>query len=284
MAVLPIAVAVCAAAVLSAKAHGGCGLGYATSRWLAGGLYLLALAFGLRLLWAALRLWRASRAATVSGAVGRLATRMPFAGGQDAYVLPVEEPLAYTAGLARPQVVVSRGLLDSLDGDERRALLAHELAHVRGGHQRMLFVGNVVADALGFLPPVRTAFASLRRQLEAAADARAAAAVGDPKVVARAIAKSALASAPAGASPLAAGSDICERLDRLAGARRPSPLASAAAAVGAALVATALIVSVCLAGHTGALLANALLCLALLAALALPPLVRGREAAAVSPL
>lgn len=282
VAVLPIALAVCAAVVLSAKAHGGCSLGYPASRWLAGGLYALALALVVRVLWVAARLLRVSRGAIVRGSAARLVGRIPLADGRVALVLPVEEPIAYSAGLGRPQVVVSSGLLDALEPRERGALLAHELAHARGGHPRMLFVGSVVAGALGFLPPVRRAFASLRRQLEAAADDGAVAAVGDPGVVARAIAKAALAGAPALAAPLTADCDLGERLDRLACARRPSPLATALAAGGGMLIASALIVSVCIAVHGGALAANFLLCLGALGALALPPLLRARETAAPS--
>ncbi len=141
----------------------------------------------------------------------------------------------------------------------------------------MLFVGNVVADAFGFLPLVRAAFASLRRQLEAAADDRAVAAVGDPDILVRAIAKAALYSTPAAVAPLAAGAEVSERLDRLARPRRSSRPASAVAALGGLLVALALVVSVCLAAHAGPLPAKSLLCVAALGTLTLPSLVGGRN-------
>lgn len=274
LAVLPIALAVCAAALLSSSTHGGSSLDRATSTWLATTLYLLALALGLRLLWVAGRIIRSSRAAAVRGATARLAERIPLASGDFAYVLPVAEPLAYTAGLARGQVVVSRGLLDLLTREERRALLAHELAHLRGGHQRMLLIAKIVADALGFLPPVRRAFFSLRRQLEAAADAHAVAAVGDPRVVACTVAKTVLAESPVAVAPAGGGSDLCYRLERLRNPPDRSRAATAVAATSGALVAAMLVVSVCLAIHAGLLLGNVALCLAALGAVTLPPLVR----------
>lgn len=208
VAVVPIALVVCAATVLSAADHADCGLGATASHRLARALYLVAAALGFRLIWVLLRLWRAGRAALVRGPAAQAAVPLLLHSERIALVLPLVEPVAYTAGLARPQVVVSRGLLSLLDPGERRALLAHELAHARGGHPRMLFVGAAVAEAYRFLAPVRSLFRSLRRQLEAAADEQALAAVGDRGILARAIAKAALAGAPGGAGALA-GASTC---------------------------------------------------------------------------
>ena len=280
VAMLPIALAVCAATILGAQPHGGCGLGAGASRGLSAALYALAAAVALRLAWVAVRKVRATRAVTVPGLVLRRVARLQPAAGRPVVVLPVDEPLAYAAGFGRGQVVVSRGLLDRLDAGERKALLAHELAHLRGGHQRMLLVGEVVVGAFGFLPPVRNAFASLRRALEMAADARAVEATGDPRLVARAIAKAALA-APVAVVPLAAQCDLRDRLERLLDPRPPSRRASAAVAAAGALVAGAVVLSLCLAVHAGALPLNLLACLGSLAVLALPPLVPSRGQASV---
>lgn len=272
--VLPIALAVCTATVLDHAACSRCGGAHGSSAWLVTGLYAFAAALSIRLAWTGLRLLRATRAARVSGPVGRVATRVDLHGAE-AFVLPVAEPVAYTVGLRRPHVVVSRGLLESLDRDERRALLAHELAHVRGGHQRMLFVAGVLGEALGFLPPLRALRMSLRRHLESAADAAAATAVGDRAVVARAIAKAALASAPAGTAAVAGAGDIGHRIERLTG-DKTSRTACVATATAALFAGGALVVAVCLATHAGLLLANIVLCIAALGAVALPALVRGR--------
>lgn len=278
LAVLPIALATCAATVMSARGHGDCRLSAATSHSLGTVLYVVAAGISLRLVWVGLRLWRASRAVLVRGAAARVVDRLPLEGGQAALVLPLAEPVAYTAGLARPQVVVSRGLLALLDEDERRALLAHEYAHAQSGHQRMLFVGGVVAHAFGFLAPVRRVFVSLRRSLEIAADDRALAVVGDPGVLARAIAKAALAAAPSSAIPHFGGSDLRVRLERLEHPDRSSRPATALAASGAMLTAIAVVVSACLAFHSGALLVGAAACLSGLGALVLPPLLRANAA------
>lgn len=275
-AVAPIAVTACAAAVLSTTAHGACGLGPSGSRWAAVGLYLLALAIALRLLWVASRIFRASRAALLRGPAALLAERIELPEGGEALVLPTGAPLAYTAGLGGGQIVVSRGLLDSLTRSERQALLAHELAHLRGRHQRMLFVGRVVAEAFPFLRPLQRVLASLRRELEAAADAEAAASVGDRVTAARAVAKAARAFAPA-ATAAAAGADLRDRLERLLQPSPRSRVASGAASATAALLAGAIVASVCTALHTGPTVAAVALCLSVLGAVALPPLVRGLE-------
>jgi Zn-dependent protease with chaperone function len=276
VAVLPIALLACAAAVMSAAGHAGCGLGPDTSFRLALGLDALAAALGLRLVWAGLRLWRAGRVALVRGTAASAAARYPLDDERVALLLPLAEPVAYTAGLARPQVVVSRGLLALLDAAERRALLAHELAHARGGHPRMLFVGATVAEAYGFLPPVRSLYASLRLHLEAAADDEACSAVGDRRTVARAIAKASLAAVPAGVPAPAAGAGLRRRLARLEDPEPVSRPATMFAASAVLLTAAAIALSACLAVHGGAPVVSAALCLGGLGALVLPPLLRVR--------
>lgn len=281
VAVLPIALTICAAQALAANDHGACGLGPGTSGWLSAGLYAVAAALGLRLAWVGIRLWRTSRAALVRTSARCVADRMPLEDGFAALVVPLTEPVAYTAGLSRPQIVISQGLLEILDRAERRALLAHELAHARSGHQRMLFVGGVVAEAFRFLPPVRKLFASLRRQLEAAADDQALASIRSPSVLAQAIAKAALAAAPVGASALAGGSELRYRLARLERRVEPSLAATLLASGGGAVVATAIMVSACLALHAGVLLASIALCLSGLGALTLPALIRRQRSLAL---
>ena len=88
-----------------------------------------------------------------------------------------------------------------------------------------------MTQAFGVLPPARRAFASLRRELEAAADQQAARAVGDPEIVARAIAKVGLAgTAPTPAAALADEADLAYRVGRLLG-RYPESRTRAAIAL-----------------------------------------------------
>ncbi|MER6047653.1 M56 family metallopeptidase [Streptomyces sp. BHT-5-2] len=123
--------------------------------------------------------------------------------GADPAVLPDDEPYAYAVpGIgarpgrpARPgRIAVSRGMLRSLDDDERRALFAHERAHLQGGHHRYLLAVRLAGCVNPLLLPLRSAVAF---SAERWADEEAAGAVGDRRLTARAVGKAALISRPA---------------------------------------------------------------------------------------
>lgn len=97
------------------------------------------------------------------------------------------------------QILVTVGMLRALDPAGRRALLAHERAHLTGHHHRQRAIVEIAAALNPMLIPVRAAVAYL---VERAADEHAATTVGDRRVAARALATAALAGvAPAGAQP-----------------------------------------------------------------------------------
>ncbi len=118
-------------------------------------------------------------------------------------------------GLRRGQVQVSRPLLAALPLAERRALLAHERAHLQGRHALLRAVVTVCArlhPALWRLP------ALLDTCCERAADERAAAVAGARSVVASAVARAALFSLPAAPAPAAAaftGASVAPRVEAL---------------------------------------------------------------------
>ncbi|MEU4998686.1 M56 family metallopeptidase [Streptomyces sp. NPDC021622] len=122
-------------------------------------------------------------------------------------VLNDDVPYAYAlpgglrGGRRGGRIVVSTGLLGGLQPPERRALFAHERAHLAARHHRFLLAAQLAARANPFLRPLRT---SLTFTTERWADEDAARAVRDRTVVARAIGKAALASGAgsgAGATP-----------------------------------------------------------------------------------
>ncbi|MER5687275.1 M56 family metallopeptidase [Streptomyces sp. NPDC002205] len=108
-------------------------------------------------------------------------------------VLPDTTPYAHTlpAGRSGGRILVSTGMLESLDSRERRALFAHERAHLFGRHHRYLLVAGLAARANPFLRPLRT---SVAYTVERWADEDAALRVGDRRVTARAVGKAALIS------------------------------------------------------------------------------------------
>jgi len=102
-------------------------------------------------------------------------------------------------------------------------VVAHELAHLRLRHHRLLRFAQIAPAALGrAAPAAQRAYTALARELEAIADEAAARTIADRRLVARALAKAALAT-PAAGPPLAFGDerDLAYRLDRLTTDRPP---------------------------------------------------------------
>ncbi|MFJ8113161.1 M56 family metallopeptidase [Streptomyces sp. NPDC096132] len=123
--------------------------------------------------------------------------------GTEVAVLPDAVPYAYAlpGGTRRDRIVVTTALLDSLRPAERRALFAHERAHLAARHHRHLLVVQLAARANPFLRPLCTA---VSYTTERWADEEAARAVGDRRTVARAIGKAALVSRGTPVATLAA--------------------------------------------------------------------------------
>ncbi|GAA4956537.1 M56 family metallopeptidase [Yinghuangia aomiensis] len=119
---------------------------------------------------------------------------LPDAGGL--VVIPDERPYAYALPGREPRVVATTAMLACLTRDERRALIAHEHAHLAGRHHVFLTVSRLAAVSHPLLRPLRTAIAYT---VERWADEDAAAAVGDRTVTARAVGKAALSAAKSGA-------------------------------------------------------------------------------------
>ncbi|MFI8962394.1 M56 family metallopeptidase [Streptomyces sp. NPDC053493] len=136
-------------------------------------------------------------------------------------VLPDPEPYAYALPGRRDRVVASTGMLAGLTSAERRALFAHERAHLNARHHRHLLVVHLAARANPFLRPLTTA---VTYTAERWADEEAAAVTGSRRTVARAIGKAALISrgGPAAATlpALAAAGPVPRRVAALL---RPAP-------------------------------------------------------------
>ena len=180
----------------------------------------LAGAYLLRLGWFAVAAARATSRLGASTALAAAEIPPVSSAAPVTHVLASPRPFAYTLGGRSGGVVVSRGLLRLLDEDERDAMLAHELAHLRLRHHRLLGFAQVVTATLGpVVPAVYQAAASLARELEVIADQAAAGEVGDRRVVARALAKAALAAAstpvPTTTPAFGGAGDLAYRLDRL---------------------------------------------------------------------
>lgn len=166
----------------------------------------------------------------------------PAKGAPGVLVVDAEEPLVYSVGGRGGQIVASTGLLAKLTSVERRVVFAHEAAHLRLRHHRLLWLADVAA----LNPLLRPLRARLRFALERAADEEAVRKVGDRALVAKTVARVALLSfgeAPSQALGMN-GSGVVDRVEALlAPAAVGAPTRAVVAAVGTVLVGTSLSLS-----------------------------------------
>lgn len=180
----------------------------------------------------ALRQLRAFRTARTQ------ADSRPTAG--DLCVIESPHPDAYALPGRPHRIVVTTAMLRSLGPDEREALFAHERAHNAGGHHRFLVAAELAAHCHPGLRPVRAAIALAA---ERAADEAAAVVVGDRRLIARAIARAALAtresrSARPDFAPAATAGPVPRRVAALLAAPPSHPRAASWIALLLAICAT----------------------------------------------
>jgi hypothetical protein len=134
---------------------------------------------------------RARRAAQVRAVVAAGGTSRP---GDPALLVEDDDLFAVATppGRGRPgRVVVSRGMWSALEDDERTAVVAHERAHLEGGHHRHLAVG---ALAIALNPLLAPWWGDLVYCAERCADEGAAHRLADRRLVARAVGRAALSA------------------------------------------------------------------------------------------
>jgi hypothetical protein len=124
------------------------------------------------------------------GTARRLRNAGPSAGG--VVVADWPEPLAIAVPGRPGEILLTTGMLRVLDADERRAVLAHERAHLAHRHHRAVLL---VGAAAAINPLLRPAHDAVTYLVERWADEEAASSVGDRDLVARAVARAALATA-----------------------------------------------------------------------------------------
>ncbi|MFD7606249.1 M56 family metallopeptidase [Streptomyces mirabilis] len=147
---------------------------------------LAGLLLGGALLTAARMLWRRGR--SIASAIWDAAC-MPTPNGL--VIVEDEAPDAYALPGLPGRVVVSTGMLRTLDKAEHDILLAHERAHLAAHHYLFVALAGLGAAANPLLRPFATA---VTYTVERWADEHAARATGDRRRVARAVGKAALAA------------------------------------------------------------------------------------------
>jgi Zn-dependent protease with chaperone function len=155
---------------------------------------------------------------------GRLRRISAMPGGE---LLVVADPRVDAFAVPGPRtgggrVVVTQGMLRTLDAGQRRALIAHERAHLRARHSVASSLAELAAAMNPLLVPVRQAIAFL---CERHADEDAVVVAGSRRLVAEAVSTAALArSTSTSASPLAPGFHQLSVADRVSALLIPEPV------------------------------------------------------------
>lgn len=160
-------------------------------------------------------------------------------------VIEDEQRFAYAVPTRAGCVVVSTGLLESLSPMERRAVFAHERAHLRLRHHRYLLAAELSRSVLPFIRPLTR---QLHHATERAADEAAVDAVaGERSIVATAIARAALGTPAIGTIPALGGGSVPRRLEALLWPEREAragAMTSMVAACGGLVIVGAMLVQV----------------------------------------
>jgi hypothetical protein len=84
----------------------------------------------------------------LNGAIGfsRILNRAAAKDGEGQYRVATDRPVAFAAGLFRPSVYLSRGLVDRLDSREIDIVVAHEQAHARRCDPALRFLASLFAS------------------------------------------------------------------------------------------------------------------------------------------
>lgn len=129
-----------------------------------------------------------------------------------------------TAGWLKPVILVPASLVTGMPADLLAALLAHELAHVRRHDYLVNLLQHAAEVLLFFHPSIWWLSRRLRIERERIADQMAAALIGGPMPLARALhALERANDAPAPVAPAARDGDLLDRIRRLV---RPDTLAA----------------------------------------------------------
>lgn len=151
---------------------------------------------------------------------GQLLVEADLAGASPLFLLPTKRPTAFCFGILRPRVVVSTGLLDRLDPEERSAVLWHEGYHARDRVPLKCLLARLAARTFFWVPLLRALLERYLLLKEIAADRAAVARAGLPALTA-ALAAAAREPTPAGAVGLT--ETAAARIERLLDPDAPLP-------------------------------------------------------------
>lgn len=155
---------------------------------------------------------------------------------------PVPAAFCIPGSRQSARIVLTRGALSLLTAEQVSATVAHEHAHLRFRHHRVIVLADVVTAAVGWSGALRNYAHQVRRLAEMAADDHAASGHGH-RTLASALLEMCTVpgNADADVLPAMTGSDPAERIRRLI-AGTPSPAGRVLPALAAGAVAALLVV------------------------------------------
>ena len=124
-------------------------------------------------------IWRGGRALWAARALLERCRPSPaVAGGEAVHIVDTAEPLVAVIGAWRPRIVATESVRAACDGEEFRAVLAHEAAHLAARDNLKLLLLTAAPDVLALTPLAATLLERWRAAAECEADRRATG--GDP--------------------------------------------------------------------------------------------------------
>ncbi len=101
----------------------------------------------------------------------------------------IRGPLALTYGILHPTIILSPWMLEHLDGSEREAVLAHEVAHIARHDAQVGWIAHLLHDAFWYVPTSWAVYRQLQHEKELASDDLALSLTHRPIGLASALAK-----------------------------------------------------------------------------------------------
>ena len=166
------------------------------------------------LIWQYGRWLRRSRERTRAHAEAARITGRALSAVSGAVVLDVPELAAYCVPGRPPAIVLTRGVLAVLDREQVAAVIAHEKAHLAGGHHLLVALTRGLAAAFPAVPLFTRGATEVARLTEMCADDTAARASGRNVLVTALLAMGTGAATPPFALAATAGS-LTARVQRL---------------------------------------------------------------------
>ena len=122
--------------------------------------------------------------------------------GERLMVIRSAAPLAFTMGFMNRRIILSTGLLELLDKEEERAVILHEMHHVRHHDPLKTFMTTLVASVFWYIPVLRWLADNYHLAREILADGYASREQGSEAFIGSALLKL-LRSGQSGAQPFA---------------------------------------------------------------------------------